>query len=259
MIKRKIQGGRIYYNEPDRFCVGALQQLMDDGFIPHGKIDNRPIQEVQAKDLEGFISCHFFAGVGIWPYAFRLAGWSDDRPAWSGSCPCQPHTSNLGARAKGFADARDLWPVWLPIIRERCACPIFGEQVDDSIAWIDRMLVDLEQANFAVSAFDLPACAADAPTERLRTLFVADPDRARWEKSWRSIGVAPKFAPIERTSHRSFFGDNRTTGELGRVRRTDPGVRLLAPRRPADFRAIGAAGNAINAQLASAFIKAFMG
>jgi hypothetical protein len=43
--------------------------------------------------LPGYDQCHFFAGIGGWSYALRLAGWPDDRPVWTGSCPCQPLSS----------------------------------------------------------------------------------------------------------------------------------------------------------------------
>lgn len=247
-----------YYNEIDERCVCALRQLIKEGFIPDGEVDSRSIKEVTPQDLEGFVQCHFFAGVGLWAYAGRLAGWSDDRPIWTGSCPCQPFSAAASERSRGFEDKRDLWPVWLPLIRKCCLNPIFGEQVTDNAAWIDRTLVDLEQASFAVGAFDLPALAVDSPTERIRTLFVGDPACTGWEKQWRTGAVVPKFSPIKRTSDRSFYGDYRTTGELGRVRRINSGIRLLAPRRPAELHAVRAAGNAINAQLGAAFIKAFM-
>jgi DNA (cytosine-5)-methyltransferase 1 len=35
----------------------------------------------------GYTQCHFFAGIGVWSYALRRAGWPDDREVWTGSCP----------------------------------------------------------------------------------------------------------------------------------------------------------------------------
>jgi hypothetical protein len=36
---------------------------------------------------EDSTQCHFFAGIGVWSYALRLAGWPDDRPVWTGLLP----------------------------------------------------------------------------------------------------------------------------------------------------------------------------
>lgn len=56
-----------------------------DGQIAPGEVDERDIQEIQPSDLHGFTQCHFFAGIGGWSLALRLAGWPDDRPVWTGS------------------------------------------------------------------------------------------------------------------------------------------------------------------------------
>lgn len=82
-----------YYNEIDPYCVQWLENLISEGLIPDGDVDDRPIQEVQAKDVEKYTQCHFFAGIGGWPYALELAGWGADRPVWTGSCPCQPFSA----------------------------------------------------------------------------------------------------------------------------------------------------------------------
>jgi DNA (cytosine-5)-methyltransferase 1 len=70
-----------------------LRELITDGLIADGEVDERDIQTIQPDELRGFTQCHFFAGIGGWSYALRLAGWPDDRPVWTGSCPCQPFSS----------------------------------------------------------------------------------------------------------------------------------------------------------------------
>src|SRR5690242_446719 len=168
-----------YYNENDRFAAAWLRELIKAGHIAPGEVDERSIQEVRPEDLQGFTQCHFFAGIGGWSYALRLAGWPDDRPVWTGSCPCQPFSS-AGKRG-GFSDDRHLWPDWVRLIRE-CRPPvIFGEQVasPDGLAWLDLVSADLEGAGYAVGAADLCAAGVGAPHIRQRLYFVAVAEEQR--------------------------------------------------------------------------------
>jgi len=82
-----------YYNEIDPFAAEWLRQLIKDGLIADGEVDERSIEDVTPNELAGFTQCHFFAGIGGWSYALRLAGWPDDQPVWTGSCPCQPFST----------------------------------------------------------------------------------------------------------------------------------------------------------------------
>ena len=79
-----------YYNEIDPHAAQWLRNLIAAGHIAPGDVDERSIVEVQPDDLRGYQQCHFFAGIGGWSLALRLAGWPDHRPVWSGSCPCFP-------------------------------------------------------------------------------------------------------------------------------------------------------------------------
>src|SRR5437879_4731102 len=79
-----------YYNDSDPFVCAWLRKLIAARLIPAGDVDERPIQEVSPEDVRGYTQAHFFAGIGGWAYALRLAGWPDDRPVWTGSAPCQP-------------------------------------------------------------------------------------------------------------------------------------------------------------------------
>ena len=79
-----------YYNEIDPFAAAWLRELIKHGHIADGEVDTRSVEDVCPSDLRGFVQCHFFAGIGVWSYALRRAGWPDDRPVWTGSCPCQP-------------------------------------------------------------------------------------------------------------------------------------------------------------------------
>lgn len=245
-----------YYNEIDPEAVAILRQCIADGVIAPGDVDTRSITEVHADDLRPYRQCHFFAGGGLWSVAARLAGWPDDRALWTGSCPCQPHSAAAADRRLKFADVRDLWPVWFDLIRAFRPDAIAGEQVDDNAAWIDRTASDMEGAGFAFGALDLPACAVDAPHERMRSYFVAHADRAGQREQGRTVAVAPEQFPAERAGGRSCFGHYRTTGELGRARRHEPGVPLLDHDVPGRVALLRVGGNAINPVLAAEVIGA---
>jgi DNA (cytosine-5)-methyltransferase 1 len=163
-----------YYNEFNPQAAAWLRELIKAGLIAPGEVDERSIADVKADDLRGFSQCHFFAGIGGWSYALRLAGWADDRPVWTGSPPCQPF-SNAGRR-RAHADARHLWPVFFGLIRECQPANIFGEQVEAAIrtGWLDDLQDDLEAENYATGKIILPACSVGAPHIRQRIWVVAE-------------------------------------------------------------------------------------
>lgn len=166
-----------YYNDNDPFCAAWLRELIAEGLIPKGEIDGRSISEVQPEDLRGFVQCHFFAGIGGWAYALRIANWPD-RPVWTGSCPCQPF-SQAGKR-KGEEDPRHFWPAWFRLIRECRPAVLFGEQVAgaDGKVWLAGVSADLAEAGYRFGAADLPAAGVGAPHIRQRLFWVADSGRA---------------------------------------------------------------------------------
>ena len=164
----------VVYNEIDPFAAEWLRALVRGGHIADGGVDERSVVDLRAVDVAGATQFHAFAGIGVWSYALRLAGWPDDRPVWTGSCPCQPFSS-AGKRG-GFDDERHLWPAWFRLIRE-CRPPvIFGEQVasKDGLAWLDAVYADLEAEGYAVGAVDLCAAGVGAPHIRQRLFFVAE-------------------------------------------------------------------------------------
>lgn len=162
---------KIYYNENDPFAVAWLRQLMEEGCILYGEIDDRSIREVAYSDLEGFDQCHFFAGIGGWAYALELAGWGERR-VWTGSCPCQPFSQ--AGQGKGFEDERHLWPEFYRLIGECQPATVFGEQVagKDGRIWLSRVRSDLEKLDYAVGAADLCAAGVAAPHIRQRLYWV---------------------------------------------------------------------------------------
>ena len=173
---------RAYYNEFKPEAAHMLRQLIKDGLIAPGEVDERSIVDVQAADLKGYTQCHFFAGIGGWSVALRMAGWDDSRPVWTGSCPCQPFST--AGKQKGKSDERHLWPSWYKLIIE-CKPPvIFGEQVGSAIAhgWLDDVYNDLEREGYEIGAAVLPACSVGKPHRRDRLWFVADSELRRCER-----------------------------------------------------------------------------
>lgn len=163
-----------YYNEIDAYAAQWLRNLIVGGHIAPGDVDERSIVDVHADDLAGYTQCHFFAGIGGWSLAARMAGWPDDRPIWTGSCPCQPFSS--AGRGLGTADERHLWPAFFDLIRACRPAVVMGEQVAAAVgkSWLDGVCADLEGIGYAVGAAVVPACAVDAPHRRDRLWFVAD-------------------------------------------------------------------------------------
>jgi DNA (cytosine-5)-methyltransferase 1 len=167
-----------YYNEIDPMAAAWLRQLIARGLIAPGDVGERSIVDVKPEDLAGYTQCHFFAGIGGWSYALRLAGWPDDRPVWTGSCPCQPFS--VAGQQRGSEDERHLWPAFFRLIRERRPPVVFGEQVAGAsgLAWLDHVAADLEDDHYAVAAANLGAHSVGAPHLRQRLYWVADAEHS---------------------------------------------------------------------------------
>ena len=190
-----IEHTSVLYNDTDPFVAAWLEGLIADGLLPPGVIDRRSITELEPDYVARFTQCHFFAGIGGWPYALQLAGWGE-RPVWTGSCPCQP-LSGAGKRSAD-ADERHLWPAFHRLIAE-CAPPIvFGEQVASDLGreWFAGIRTDLEELGYACGAADLCAASVGAPHIRQRLYWVADRDSAR-------------HAPIQRFGDQEFLPDGK--------------------------------------------------
>jgi DNA (cytosine-5)-methyltransferase 1 len=220
-----------YYNENDAYAAGWLRNLVAAGHLPAGTVDERSILDVEPEDLHSYTQCHFFAGIGGWPYALQLAGWSVDRPVWTGSCPCQP----LSGAARGRTVAADLWPHWQRLIAANRPRTIFGEQVPHKGSWLDRVCDDLEALGYEVGAAVLPAVAIGADHARPRIYFAGHTD----------------------SNGQSIL---RVNGEMARLRRHRSDTGSLAPPYgvPGRMGRLRAYGNAIIPQVAAAFIGAFM-
>lgn len=287
-----------YYNEIDPFCAQWLRNLIAAGHLPPGDVDERDIREVQGDDVRGYREAHFFAGIGGWPYALRLAGWPSDRPVWTGSCPCQPLSS--AGRRQGHADERHLWPAFHRLIAECRPATVLGEQVasKDGREWFAGVRADLEALGYACGAADLCAAGVGAPHIRQRLFWVADAQsvrsgrRADSENQGRrqlasaDCGASARLGDSASPRRQRQRGVDRAggAGDCGQprpamqddcpqwngatvcVERADGPARIaaepalfpVASRLPGDVGRLRGAGNAIVPQVAAEFVAAFM-
>lgn len=236
-----------YYNEIDKHAAAWLRELIKQGHIADGVVDERSIEDVLPADLAEFTQCHFFAGIGGWSYALRLAGWPDGKPVWTGSCPCQPFSA--AGKGAGFADERHLWPAFFHLIQQCRPAIVFGEQVATALDWLDLVQTDMEATGYAFGAADLCAASVGAPHIRQRLYW-----------------AAKNTAYAKRNEQSREESRGRKIGRVGRV------IQSVSWERDwqsalSDFRALGyglprcvaatdGARNAIVPQVAAAFIEA---
>jgi DNA (cytosine-5)-methyltransferase 1 len=95
-----------------------------------------------------------------------------------GGFPCQPWS--LAGERKGTEDDRDLWPEMLRVITATQPEWVIGENVRGFVnepMGLERSIFDLEDAEYKVQTFIVPACAVDAPHRRDRVWIVANARR----------------------------------------------------------------------------------
>src|SRR5258708_1142640 len=180
-----------YYNEIDPLKAEVLREAIKAGAIALGDVDERSIADVESGDLVGYTQCHFFAGGGFWSLALRWAGWPDDWPVWTGSCPC-PSFSAAG-KGGGFGDPRQLWPDWDRLIDQSRPAIVFGEQSDDAIGfgWLDLVQTDLEAKAYSIGAVVFGAHSVGAGHIRQRLYFVADSEEFRRRGGGNAVAHQP--------------------------------------------------------------------
>ncbi|WP_295985183.1 DNA cytosine methyltransferase [uncultured Variovorax sp.] len=258
-----------YYNEFDPKAAAWLRELIKHGHIAPGVVDERSIEDVVPDELVGYTQCHFFAGIGVWSYALRRAGWPDDRQVWTASCPCQPFSQE--GEGAGFADERHLWPHLYHLIGQRRPGIIIGEQVasKDTNPWVDLVHTDLEALDYAFGAIAFPSAGIGAPHIRDRVYWVGNADHARLEGHAGDVGPAGWRAATGPVAAAGLSGDRDTANSPwrdadwllcrdGKWRPVEPGTFPLAHGAPARVGRLRGYGNAINAEAAKAFIEAVM-
>ena len=217
-----------FYNEFDKSAAAWLRELIAGGHIAPGVVDERSIEDISPDELAEYDQCHFFAGIGGWPLALKIAGWPDDEPVWTGSCPCQPYSA-AGAGA-GDDDPRNLWWAFRWHIKHQRPAIVFGEQVESKAgrAWYAGVRADLETLGFTVGGADLCAASTGQEAEgwfvypggdtRLEPTTVTAP-HIRQRIWWVADAAGIEFQGKPPTGHEC--GDVKDRGLSGRVADTD--------------------------------------
>jgi len=259
-----------YLNEWNPFVAQWCRNLIEAGELPDAMVCESDIREIDGAMLDGFTQCHFFAGIGGWPLALRLAGWPADFPVWTGSCPCQPFAAC--GPGGGMQDERHLWPDLFRLIEQCRPVCVFGEQSADAIrqGWFDALCDDVEGIGYTVRAAVTRACFVGAPHKRRRLYFVAYSDVSGLPRRWFNRDRPEQINPWARGVG--------VRGNAGRLRQIEPGVSPLAHGLP---RSVGPGGtrgerlglmaakanrvgriegygNAIVPQVAAVFVRSFM-
>lgn len=250
-----------YYNEFDKKAAAWLRELISAGLISDGEVDERSITEVSPNELKHFTQCHFFAGIGGWSCALRMAGWPDNRLVWTASLPCQPFSS--GGNSKGAGDDRHLWPVFSRLVKECKPHRIFGEQVARAVGfqWLDGVCADLEAQDYAVGSCVLGAHSAAAPHQRQRLFWTADSNRELDSgKGMPDEGRASSHSSIWASSQIIQEGQGRVDELVSRhiTERVSSysEARSILNGIPGYMALLRGAGNAIVPQVAAMFIEA---
>ena len=211
---------KAYYNEFEPKTAAWLRELIKMGVIADGEVDERSITDVQATDLKSYTQHHFFAGIGVWSYALRNAGWSDDTHVCTASLPCQPFS--VAGNQLGKKDERHLLPHFIELVKQCGFNTIFGEQVKAAIrhGWLDDLQTLMEREDYTMGHCILGAHSVNAAHQRQRLFWVAHSisKRQKRQRGKRQEGTSKhcKASGLGYTQHDGHFaskesGSNETS------------------------------------------------
>ena len=256
-----------YYNDADPAACAITRELIRRNIICDGEVDERSIKDVTPDDLKGFKQVHLFSGGSLWSVAARLAGWPDDEPLWTASCPCQPFSA--AGQGGGTDDPRHLWPDVHRLIRAIRPPVIMGEQVaaKAGYGWFDGVRADLAREGYASRSVDFPACSVDAPHQRNRQYWIAlghtvepglEGQRGHGDTSGRPEPDRPVATP-DGGEHGTYWSDAEwIVCHDNKARRAKPGVCFLVDGLPGRVDLWRVGGNAIVPEAAKEVIAAFI-
>lgn len=235
-----------YYNEKNQFCAQWLRNLIAAGQLPAGDVDERSIEEVTADDVAGYRQCHWFAGIGGWPLALRIAGVPETAEVWTGSPPCQDNSvaAAVHGRRTGLRGERSgLAHKWLDLVGARQPALVYFENVPGVAPWLAEITGCLAGAGYSVAESERSSEGAGAPHQRRRVWLAAHRGGAR--------------LPIARRPESpAAISDPRAAPPRGSWVATPGGFRPVDDGLPERVGAVHAYGNAIDPWVAAAFVTA---
>lgn len=104
----------------------------------------------------------------------------------TGGFPCQ--SFSIAGKRRGKADDRYLWPEMFRVVRLLRPHWVLAENVAGIIGMaLDTVLSDLEGEDYSTQAFNIPACAVNAPHRRERIWIVAHYEGSRLRPQFNKI------------------------------------------------------------------------
>ena len=174
----------------------------------------------------------------------------------TGGFPCQPYS--VTGKRNGNADHRALWPEMLRVIRESKPSWVLGENVSGIVSMeLDKICADLEAEGYEVQPLLIPACAADAPQERMRCWILADATGARGQSKSGGVCQDAGQTRTQTNGHQQPVGGGEAGGRP-REWQPEPGVGRMADGIPNRVDRLRGLGNAIVPQVAAEILRAMM-
>jgi len=114
ILRQCERGVRNFYNDHEPFASRWLEQLIEEGLIPQGHVDNRPIRDIEPDDLKGNAQCHFFLAALLLGRGAPPCGRSP-RPSSFGPAPV-PASISRPQESGAASTAKPSLPEWFRLI-----------------------------------------------------------------------------------------------------------------------------------------------